>query len=111
MSSFLQYDKQITRERNVIDLGDYSIYGGHFMNRQCQTSDKQIRKRKSITTNQPLNYIRLFKAGNMQGCFIESKLYFSLSKMVSVQFFSCSAFQCLVFSVSIQSLFIVYLAS
>ena len=106
MSSFSQHDKQITRERNVIDLGDYSIYGGHFMYRQCQTSDKQIRKPKNITSKQPL-----FKVGNIQDCFTDLKLYFSLSKLVSVQFFSCSVFQCLVFSVSIQSLFNVYLTS
>ena len=87
MSSFSQHDKQITRERNVIDLGDYSIYGGHFMYRQCQTSDKQIRKPKNITSKQPLNWIRLFKVGNMLGCFIDLKLYFSVSKLVSVQFF------------------------
>ena len=36
MSSFSQPDKATTREHDVINFGGYFIYGGHFMNRQCQ---------------------------------------------------------------------------
>ena len=79
---FLQYDKPITRERKMIDFGGYFIYGGHFMNRQCQASDMQIRKCKNITSRQPLNWIRLIKVGNIKGCFVDFKLYFSLSKVI-----------------------------
>ena len=42
--SLPQHDKPITLEWNVIVFGDYFIYGGHFMNCPCQTSDMQIRK-------------------------------------------------------------------
>ena len=47
MISFSQHSKPITHEGNVIDFGGYFIYGGHFMNRQCQASDMQIRKYKT----------------------------------------------------------------
>ena len=77
---FLQYDKPITRERNMIDFGGYFIYGGHFMSRQCQASDMQIRKCKNIPSKQLLNWIRLI-LGNIQGC-LHFKLYFSLSKLI-----------------------------
>ena len=83
VSSFSQHDKPITRERNVIHFGGYFIYGGHFMNRQCQASDMQIRKCKNITSKQPLNWIRLIQVRNIQGCF---KLYFSLSKLIQSLF-------------------------
>ena len=81
VSSFSQHDKPITRERNVIDFGGYFIYGGHFMSRQCQASDMQIRKCENIPSKQPLNWIRL-PLGNIQGCFLDFKLYFSLSKLI-----------------------------
>ena len=48
--SFLQHDKPITRERNVIHFGGYFICGGHFMNRQCPASDMQVRKCKNMTS-------------------------------------------------------------
>ena len=82
VSSFSEHDKPITRERNVIHFGGYFIYGGHFMNRQCQASDMQIRKCKNIASKQPLNWIRLIQVGNIQGCFVDFKLYFSLSKLI-----------------------------
>ena len=69
VSSFSQHDKPITHERSVIDFGGYFIYGGHFMNRQCQASDMQIRKCKNITSKQLLNWIRLIQVRNIQGCF------------------------------------------
>ena len=86
VSSFSQHDKPITRERNVIHFGGYFIYGGHFMNRQCQASDMQIRKCKNIASKQPLNWIRLIQVGNIQGCFVDFKLYFSLSKLIQSLF-------------------------
>ena len=70
VSLFSQHDKPITRERNVIHFGGYFIYGGHFMNRQCQASDMQVRKCKKITSKQSLNWIRLIQVRNMQGCFV-----------------------------------------
>ena len=87
MSSFSQHDKLITRGRKVIDFDSYFIcpffiYGGHFMNRQCQASDMQIRKCKNITSKQPLNWIRLIQVEDTQGSFVEFKLYFSLSKLI-----------------------------
>ena len=84
VSSFSQHDKPITRERNVIDF----IYGGHFMNRQrqYQASDMQIRNCKNITSKQPLNWIRLIQVGNIQVCFVDLKLYFSLSKLIQSLF-------------------------
>ena len=51
------------------------------MNRQCQVSDMQIIKCKNITIKQPLNWTRLIQVGNIQGCFVDLKLYFSLSKL------------------------------
>ena len=81
VSSFSQHDKPITRERNVIDFGGYFIYDGHFLNRQCQASGMQIRKYKNIS-KQPLNWIGLIQVGNMQGCFVDFKLYFSFSKLI-----------------------------
>ena len=89
MSSFSQYDKPITHEQNVIDFGDYFIYGGHFMNRQCQASDMQVRKCKNITSKQSLNWIRQILVGNIQSCFVDLKLYLSLSKLIQ------SLFKCL----------------
>ena len=86
VSSFSQHDKPITRERNVIDFGGYFIYGGHFMNRQCQASDMQIRKCKNLTSKQPLNWIRLIQVGNIQGRFVDLRLYFSLSKLIQSLF-------------------------
>ena len=86
MSSFLQHDKPIAGERNVIDFGGYFIYGGHFMNRQCQASNMKIRKRKNITSKQPLNWIRLIQVGKIQSCFVDFKLYFSLSKLIQSLF-------------------------
>ena len=83
VTSFWQHDKPIIQERNVINFGGYFIYGAHFINRQCQASDKgQIRKCKNIASKQPLNWIRLIQAGNIQGCFVDFKLYFSLSKLI-----------------------------
>ena len=52
------------------------------MNCQCQASDMQIRKCKSITSKQPINWIILIQVGNIQGCFVAFKLYFSLSKLI-----------------------------
>ena len=86
MSSFSQHDKPITREQNVIDFGDYFIYGGHFMNRQCQASDMQVRKCKNITSKQSLNWIRLILVGNIQTCFVDLKLYLYLSKLIQSLF-------------------------
>ena len=86
VSSFSQHDKPITRERNVIHFGGYFIYGGHFMDRQCQASDMQVRKCKNITSQQFLNWIRLIQVGNIQGCFVDLKLYFSLSKLIQSLF-------------------------
>ena len=86
VSSFSQHDKPITRERNVIHFGGYFIYGGHFMNRQCQASDMQVRKCMNIASQQFLNWIRLIQVGNIQGCFVDLKLYFSLSKLVQSLF-------------------------
>ena len=82
VSSFSQHKKQITRERNVIHFGGYFSYAGHFMERRCQSSDMQVRKWKNITSQQFLNRIRLIQVGNMQGCFEDLKLYFSLSKLI-----------------------------
>ena len=85
MSSFLQQDKPITRERNVIHFDGYFIayfiYGGHFMDRQYQASEMQVRKCKckNMTNQQFLNWIRLIQT--IQGCFVDLKLYFSLSKL------------------------------
>ena len=39
VSSFSQHDQPITPERIVIHFGSYFIYGGHFMDWQCQTSN------------------------------------------------------------------------
>ena len=50
VSSFSQHDKTTARERNVIDFDGYFIYGGQFMNRQCQASDMQVRKYKKQAT-------------------------------------------------------------
>ena len=86
MSSFSQHDKPITRERNVIDFGDYFIYGGHFMNRQCQALDMQVRKCKNITSKQSLNWIRLIQVGNIKGCFVNLKLYLFFSKLIQSLF-------------------------
>ena len=82
MTSVLQHNKPITRERKVIYFGGYFIYGSHFMNRQCQISDMQVRKCKNKTSKQSLNWIRLIQVGYIQGCFVGLKLYFSLSKLV-----------------------------
>ena len=46
VSSFSQHGKPIARERNVIHLGSYFIYGG-------QASDMQVRKCKNKTDNKP----------------------------------------------------------
>ena len=62
------------------------IYGGHFMNRKCQASDMQIRKCKNIASKQPLNWIRLIQVGNIQGSFVDFKIYFSLSKLIQSLF-------------------------
>ena len=86
VNSFSQQDKPITHERKVIDFGGYLIYGVHFMNRQCQASDMQTRKCRNITSKQPLNWIRLIQVGNIQGCFVDLKLYFSLSKLIQSLF-------------------------
>ena len=86
VSSFSEHDKPITRERNVIHFGGYFIYGGHFMDRQCQASDMQVRKCKNITSQQFLNWIRLIQVRNMQGCLADLKLYFSLSKLIQSLF-------------------------
>ena len=56
------------------------------MNRQCQASDMQVRKCKNITTQQFLNWIRLIQVGNIQVCFVDLKLYFSLSKLIQSLF-------------------------
>ena len=85
-SQFSQHDKPITRERDVIHFGSYFIYGGHFMNRQCQPSDMQVGKCKNMTSKQFLNWIRLIQVGNIQGCFVDLKLYFSLSKLIQSLF-------------------------
>ena len=87
VSSFSQHDKPITRERNVIHFGGYFIYGGHFMDHQCQcqASDMQVRKCKNIS-QQFLNRIRLIQVGNIQGCFVDLKLYFSLSQLIQSLF-------------------------
>ena len=82
VSSFSQLHKPITRERNVIEFSSCFIYGGHFMNRRCQASNIQTGKCKNITSKQPLNWIRLIRVGNIQGCFLDFKLYFSLSKKI-----------------------------
>ena len=82
VSSFSQHDKPIASERNVIRFGGYFIYGGHFMDRQGQASDMQVRKCKNITSQQFLNWITLIQVGNIQGCFVDLKLYFSLSKLI-----------------------------
>ena len=82
MSSFSQHDKPITRELNVIDFGGYFLNGGHFMDCQCQASDVQVKKCKNITSQQFLNWIRLNQVGNIKGCFVDLKLYFSLSKLI-----------------------------
>ena len=87
VTSFWQHDKPIIQERNVINFGGYFIYGAHFMNRQCQASDKgQIRKCKNIASKQPLNWIRLIQVGSIQGCFADFKLYFSFSKLIQSLF-------------------------
>ena len=86
VSSFSEQNKPITLERNVIHFGGYFIYGGHFMDRQCQASDMQVRKCKNITSQQFLNRIRLIQVGNIQGCFVDLKLYFSLSKLIQSLF-------------------------
>ena len=90
VSSILQHDKPITRERNVIYFGGYFIYGGHFMNRQCQVSDMQVRKCKNKTSKQSLNWIRLIQIGYIQGCFVGLNFTF-LSRNQSRVFLS----QCL----------------
>ena len=82
VSSFSQYHEPITRERNVIEFSSCFIYGGHFMNRRCQASNIQTGKCKNVTSKQPLNWIRLIRVGNIQGCFLDFKLYFSLSKKI-----------------------------
>ena len=79
VSSFSEHDKPITRERNVIHFGGYFIYGGHFMDRQCQASDSQTCKSESvrtkpITNQQFLNWIRLIQVGNMLFCRFETLL-------------------------------------
>ena len=56
------------------------------MDRQCQTSDIQVRKCKNITKQQFLNWIRLIQVGNMQASFVDLKLYFSLSKLIQSLF-------------------------
>ena len=80
VSSFSQHDKPITRERNVIHFGGYFIYGGHFMDRQCQASDSQTCKSESvrtkpITNQQFLNWIRLIQVGNILFCRFETLLF------------------------------------
>ena len=55
------------------------------MNRQCQAADMQVRKCKNIS-KQFLNWIRLIQVGNIQGCFADLKLYFSLSKLIESLF-------------------------
>ena len=82
VSSFSQHDKPITRERNVIHFGGYFIYGGHFMNRQCKAPDMQVRKCKNITSKQFLKWIIIIQVG----CFVDLKLYFSLSKLIQCLF-------------------------
>ena len=86
VSSFSEHDKPITRERNVIHFGGYFIYGGHFMDCQRQASDIQVRKCTNITSQQFLNWIRLIQVGNIQGRFVDLKLYFSHSKLVQSLF-------------------------
>ena len=57
------------------------------MDRQCQASDMQGRKcSKNIASQQFLNWIRLIQVGNIQDCFVDLKLYFSLSKLVQSLF-------------------------
>ena len=56
------------------------------MNRQCQTSDMQTSKCKNITSKQPSNWIRLIQVVNIQGSFVNFKLYFSLSKLTQSLF-------------------------
>ena len=56
------------------------------MDRQGQASDMQVRKCKNITSQQFLNWIRLIQVGNIQGCFVDLKLYFSLSKLIQSLF-------------------------
>ena len=46
----------------------------------------QTCKLESVRIKQPLNWIRLIQVGNIQGCFIDSKLYFSLSKLIQSLF-------------------------
>ena len=41
---------------------------------------------KNITSKQPLNCIRLIQIGNIQGWFVDLKLYFSLSKLIQSLF-------------------------
>ena len=50
VSSFLQPEKTITREKNVINFGGYFIYGGHLMKCQYQASDMHNRLSESITS-------------------------------------------------------------
>ena len=52
------------------------------MNRQYEALVMQIRKCKNITNKQPLNWIRLIQVENIQGFFVDFKLYFSLSKLI-----------------------------
>ena len=62
VTSFLQSDKPITCEQNVIYFGGYFIYGGDFMNHRCQHE------------------------GNIQRCFADLKLYFFQSKLIQSLF-------------------------
>ena len=56
------------------------------MDHQCQTSDMQVGKCKNITSQQFLNWIRLIQVGNILGCFVDLKLYFSLLKLIQSLF-------------------------
>ena len=44
---------------------------------------------KNITSQQFLNCIRLIQVGNIQGCFADLKLYFSLSKLIQSLLSQC----------------------
>ena len=88
VSPFSQHDKPITRERNVIHFGGYFSYGGHFLDRQWNHTCKS----KNITSQQFLNRIRLIQVRNIQGCFVDLKLYFSVSKLIQSLFKSVFIF-------------------
>ena len=54
--------------------------------KKSQASYMQIRKCKNITSKQPLNWIRLIQVGNIQDCFVDFRLYFSLLKLIQSLF-------------------------